>query len=120
MTFPHLFFDELKQLGYKLKGEQDIQYHLGGDFFKDPDGTLCWGAKTYIKRLLNNYQTMFGVLPTEANSPVVSGDHPELDESEEVNEEGIRQYQSLIGALQWSISLCRMDIFEAVMTLGRF
>jgi hypothetical protein len=32
----------------------------------------------------------------------------------------IKHYQSLIGALQWAISLCRFDIHCAVMTMSRF
>ena len=34
--------------------------------------------------------------------------------------QGIAQYQSLIGALQWLVSLGRFDIAQAVMTMGRF
>jgi hypothetical protein len=47
-------------------------------------------------------------------------DHPELDESDFLDNDGIAKYQSLIGALQWAISICRFDIAAAVMTLGRF
>ena len=45
MLHPNLFFQELRLRGYKLKGVGEITYHLGGDFFRDPDGTLAWGAK---------------------------------------------------------------------------
>ena len=38
------------------------------------------------------------------------GDHPELDDSELLDAEGIQQYQSLIGSLQWAISFTRFDI----------
>jgi hypothetical protein len=31
---------------YGLKGGEEPTYHLGGDFYRDNDGTLCWGAKT--------------------------------------------------------------------------
>jgi hypothetical protein len=47
-------------------------------------------------------------------------DHPELDMTSELPMEDIKKYQSLIGALQWVISLCRFDIHCAVMTMGRF
>jgi hypothetical protein len=39
MAYPHLFFQELRRQGYKLKGVGEISYHLGGDFFGDPDGS---------------------------------------------------------------------------------
>jgi hypothetical protein len=48
------------------------------------------------------------------------GDHPELDTTEELPADGIKQYQSLIGALQWAVSLCHFDIHCSVMTMGRF
>ena len=36
------FFDELiEKYGYKLKGVGPPSYHLEGDFFRDPDGTLA-------------------------------------------------------------------------------
>ena len=106
--------------GYKLRDQEGISYHIGGDFFRDPDGTLCYGAKTYIKRLLANFERMFGTMPRECNTPLESGDHPELDTSEFLDNDGIKKYQSIIGALQWAVSLCRYDINCAVMTMGRF
>jgi hypothetical protein len=35
--------------------------------------------------------------------PLVKGDHPELDDSAFLDEEGIQQYQWLIGQFQWTI-----------------
>lgn len=40
--------------------------------------------------------------------------------TEEIDEDGIKKYQSIIGALQWAVSLCRFDIHVSVMTMGRF
>jgi hypothetical protein len=118
---PSDIFQMLRDVGkYKLREEEGISYHIGGDFFRDPDGTLCYGAKTYIKRMLANYERMFGIMPKEYNAPLEAGDHPELDTSEFLDNDGIKKYQSLIGALQWAISLCRYDINCAVMTMGRF
>jgi hypothetical protein len=78
-------------------------------------------AKSYIKRMLSNYERMFdGETPKMYTSPIEKGDHPELDQSTELDIIGIIKYQSMIGALQWAVSLGRFDIFCAVMTLGRF
>ena len=118
---PSDVYQMLRDVGkYKLREEEGISYHIGGDFFRDPDGTLCYGAKTYIKRMLANYERMFGTMPKEYNSPLDAGDHPELDTSEFLDDDGIKKYQSIIGALQWAVSLCRYDINCAVMTMGRF
>ena len=120
MLHPDLFFQELERRGYKLKGVGEITYHLGGDFFRDPDGTLVWGSQTYVKRILEQSQAIFGCLPKEYTSPIEKGDHPELDLSEALPVEGIRQYQSLIGAFQWAISLGRYDIHCVTMTMEKF
>jgi hypothetical protein len=118
---PDKFFEDLKsKFGYKLKGVGDPKYHLGGDFFRDNDGTLAWGAESYIKKMLVNYEQMFGEKPKEYSSPMLKGDHPELDDSAELNAEGIKKYQSLIGALQWVITLGRFDILIGVSTMSRY
>jgi hypothetical protein len=38
-----------------------------------------------------------------------SNDHPEIDSSEFLSENDIQKYQSLIGAMQWAISIGRFD-----------
>ncbi len=53
-------------------------------------------------------------------SPLEKGDHPELDTSELLDEKGIEIYQSMIGALQWAVTIGRLDINTAVMTLSGF
>src|SRR5919202_4252209 len=106
--------------GYKLKGVGPIDYHLGGNFGRDSDGTLKYGPKKYIDMLIASYTKRHGSAPTERSSPLPSGDHPELDDTPELDEAGIKQYQSMIGALQWTVSLGRFDILSAVMTMSRF
>jgi hypothetical protein len=121
MMDPKAFTDLLKsKYNYKLKGVGEISYHLGADFYCDADGTLCMGAKTYVSHLLKNYEEMFGEKPLPRLSPIDSDDHPELDMTAKLDAKGIQQYQSLVGALQWAVSLCRYDIHCAVMTMGRY
>jgi hypothetical protein len=48
------------------------------------------------------------------------GDHLEMDTFELLDQEGIAQYQSLIGSLQWAVSLGCMHIATAVMTMSSF
>jgi hypothetical protein len=120
MKDPSAFFAELRDRKYKLKGVGEITYHLGGDFYRDPDGTLAWGAKTYCKRIVNQCESIFGALPKEYTSPIDKDDHPELDTTEEAGPEDIKSYQSLIGSFQWAISLGRYDIYCATMSMGRF
>ena len=119
---PKEFYEMLQgdPWNYKLKNVEEPKYHLGGDFFRDNDGTYCYGAQTYLKRLLLNYKLMFGEMPTEYHAPLEKNDQPELDDTPLCGPEGIKQFQSIIGAVQWTISLCRFDILHAVMSLGRF
>ena len=105
---------------YNFKGVGPIQYHLGGNFYRDPDGMLVYSAETYVKRMCDQYKHVFGEKPKETSCPLGPDDHPELDLSDECEVEGVAQYQSLIGQFQWAISLCRFDIHVSTMTLGRF
>ena len=81
---------------------------------------MCYGAKTYCKRLVESYKQLFGELPQERHAPQEKGDQPELDETPEMGPSGIAQYQSLIGAMQWLVTLNRFDIAQAIMSLSRF
>jgi hypothetical protein len=46
--------------------------------------------------------------------------HPELDTSELCTTDQIAQYQPMIGALQWIVTIGRFDIHTAVMTMSGF
>lgn len=106
---------------FKLKGTGPISYHLGMDFFRDGEGHLCYAPRKYIERMMKAYESLFGEKPKRTyHSPLVPGDHPETDMSELLDADGIKKYQSLIGALQWVITIGRFDIMTAVMTLSSF
>ena len=105
----------------KLKGSGPIKYHLGCDFQRDKSGVLCMTPRTYVQKIIGNYFRLFGEQPkNNVWSPLTKGDHPELDTTEELDMDGIKVYQSLLGALQWAISIGRLDIATAVMTLSKF
>ena len=59
------FFNDLQgpNVGFTMKGLGKPTYHLGADFFHDDDGTLCFGAQTYSKRLCANYGSLYGEQP---------------------------------------------------------
>jgi hypothetical protein len=104
----------------KLKGTGPIKFHLGCDFERDPDNTLSMGRKKYIDKLLSNYEHMFNEKPKDASSPLEKNDHPEMDTSELLDDSGIKMYQSMVGALQWAVSIGRFNIHAAIMTMSRF
>jgi hypothetical protein len=107
---------------FKLKGTGLMEFHLGCDFFLDKEGVSCFAPHKYIDKLIASYERMFGSKPktNKITSPLVKGGHPEIDDSAFLEEEGIQQYQSLIGQLQWAILLGRFDIAVAIMTMSAF
>jgi hypothetical protein len=76
--------------------------------------------KKYIDKMLNSYQLIFESKPRQYSTPLEHGDHPEIDNSEELGLDDIKKFQSMIGALQWVIQIGRFDINTAVMTLSSF
>ena len=122
MKNPKAFFDELQRSphNYTLKGLTEPRYHLGADYFRDKDGTLCFGAQTYVKHLLTNFESLYGELPRKEKSPLHKNDHPELDTTDFCTPDEIAKFYSIIGACQWMITLCPSDIAQAIMSLNRF
>jgi hypothetical protein len=117
---PQAIIDRLTDVHkFKLKGTGPITFHLGCDYQGDKHGTLCISPLKYTDEVADSYKQMFGCSPMgNILSPLKKGDHPELDMSELLDNEGIERYQSLIGSLQWAVSLGRMDIQTAVMTMS--
>jgi hypothetical protein len=77
---------------FKLKGTGPITFHLGMDFTRDNDGTLCISPTKYIEKLVKNYEKSFGMKPSQnMTSPLEKGDHPELDSSVLCNNKQISQ-----------------------------
>ena len=71
--------------------------------------------------MVETYVRLFGEKPKELySSPLEKGDHPELNTSDLLDADGIQKYQSMIGAMQWAISIGRFDIATAVMSLSSF
>ena len=118
---PEVLLEVLEKVHkFKLKGSGPMTFHLGCDYWRDKHGVLCCAPLKYIDRMIANYERMYGCKPKHYASPLDKGDHPELDTSDECEMDEIKQYQSLIGSLQWAISLGRFDIAAAVMTLSSF
>ena len=106
--------------GYKLKGDGPLTFHLGCDYFRDKDGRLVYQPKKYIEKMKNYYERTFGENPRKKGSPMKDGDHPEIDDSPECDEEERKIYLSMIGQLQWLITLGRFDIMTAVNSMSSF
>ena len=58
--------------------------------------------------------------PKKMRTPLEKNDHPELDDTELLNEESIQHYLTMIGQLQWLMTMGRFDIHAQVTTMSRF
>ena len=106
---------------FKLKGTWAISYHLGCDFYRDKEGVLCFAPKKYIKKMISSFETIFGRKSSnKIHSPLEKEDCPELDTSEFLNQDRIQKYQSLLSVLEQAVSLGRLDINTAVITMASF
>ena len=118
---PASIIKELEErFGFTLKGTGPTKFHLGIDYFRDENNMLCMAPKKFIDKLIDGYVRMFGSKPRQYTSPLENGDHPEIDDSIELELEDIKKYQSLIGNLQWVVQIGRFDITTAVMTMASF
>ena len=67
----------------KVKGDGKLNYHLGADYFEDPDGTFVSQPKKYIDKLAETYKRLFNEdAPKSSKTPLDKNYHPELDTSE--------------------------------------
>ena len=105
----------------KVKGDGPLFYHLGADYFQDPDGTMVSQPKKYIEKLKETYVRLFNTEPSKGlRTPLEKNDHPELDTSEILLGQEVNQYLTMVGQLQWLITLGRFDIQAQVITMSRF
>ena len=105
----------------KVKGDGPLTYHLGADYFQDPDGTMVSQPKKYIEKLKETYVRLFNTEPSKGlKTPLEKNDHPELDTSEILEGQEVNHYLTMVGQLQWLITLGRFDIQAQVITMSRF
>eukprot|EP00957_Ditylum_brightwellii_P053169 4031585-Ditylum_brightwellii.AAC.1 len=74
------------------------EYYLGNDFQHKSKGRWCIGCKKYNAEVMTRVQQMFGNL-TKRDIPMVTGDHPEMDDSKVLNRADHQKYQRLQGIL---------------------
>jgi hypothetical protein len=108
------------KFGFKLKGDGPISYHLGMNYIRDKDGILRQQPIQYIDKMVVTFHQIFNVPPKKYKTPLEKGDHPEIDTSEFLDADGVKNYLTMIGQLQWCVSLGRIDIFSACVTMSTF
>ena len=84
--------------------------YLGGGLLivENAAGTKCWtmSSEKYIETAVTNVEERLAEsgerLPTKCNTPIAAGYHPSEDTTQELDSEGMRYYQELIGVLRGS------------------
>ena len=105
----------------KVKGDGKLTYHLGADYFDDPDGTFVSQPKKYNDKLADTYKRLFNEDPPKGyKTPLDKNDHPELDTFEILEGDMAAIYLTMVGKLQWLVTLQRFDIHAQVATMSRF
>jgi len=108
MRNPNEFLEIFKSNPYnfKLKGAGPLSFHLGCGFEQDADGILCMDPKKYISKMEDLFKQLFSCMPNKKyRLPLEDGNHPELDTSKFLAEDDIQKYQSLVGDMQWAVSI---------------
>ena len=102
----------------KVKGDGPLTYRLGADYFQDPDGTMVSQPKKYIEKLKETYVRLSHTEPSKGlTTHIEKKDHPELDTSEILEGQEVNHYLTMVGQLQWLITLGRFDIQAQVICL---
>ena len=126
---------ELLREKYVLKGVGTPEYYLGGDVIDLTQDVSSWAkegikfglsAETYIRRIadqiLTSYQKILGVSTgmRKASTPLPENFHPEQDTSELLDQEGASFYRSVTGAINWVVTLGRVDVAFANQACARY
>ena len=123
---PMKWIDILQQ-DYKLKGIGRPEYYLGGNFIElnehwsSENVRLALSAETYINNIIPKFEILFGqTLSTSYKTPMLEDYHPEVDDSAFCSDDDSSKYKSIIGSLNWLITLGRFDVHFATSSLSCF
>jgi hypothetical protein len=97
-----------------------IDFHLGQSFSRNDVGEMEISAKCYVDKMIDTYVQLYGEKPRKALSPLEQNDHPKMVDSPFLGQDETQQFQSIIGAMQWAVSIGRLDIATTVMSLSSF
>jgi hypothetical protein len=113
---------------FKLKGDKaeapDMYLGVGLEKKENSNGTKCWtmSPQKYVDASVKNVEDKLAKdglrLPSKCITPLQSSYHPSEDVSPELNSDGLKIYQELIGVLRWAIEIGRLDILLEVALLS--
>ena len=122
---PMKIIEKLKET-YPLKGVGTPEYYLGGDinYVKNKStmtgSIIVTSAKTYIKKVCEKIELLMDWQLRTYGSPMDPVYHPELDETQFLNDDLHARYRMMVGCLNWLVTLGRWDIHYATQTMARY
>jgi hypothetical protein len=108
-------FDIVEQTyQFKANGTVPIAFHLGMGFFRDKDNTqVHWDSNYEL------WATVSLTAKEECVITIVKGRSPwDQNSSDLFDAKSIQMYQSMIGSLQWMVTIGQLDITTFVMTMS--
>ena len=103
----------------KTHGPRD--YYLGNNYTYHPSHSIwTYNCSIYEKEALRKAEEILGCLPTKKTPLPVTECHPEMDQSPLLGLKQHRDYQVLLGMLQWNYSIGRPELGPALSSLNRF
>ena len=77
-------------------------------------------AKTYLKNICEKIERVFGTTLRNYSTPLEASYHPELDNSELLDDEETSKYRMLTGSLNWAVTIGRVDVMFTATTMARY
>ena len=114
---------------YRLKDVGPPSKYLGakvGTRILD-NGILAWymSAEEYLKKAIPEIERRFGNLTSlfgksQLDTPEPTDFHPEIDQTDFLDEDNLWLYQSYIGILRWATELGRVELTHTAATMAKF
>ena len=126
---------EILRSKYILKGVGTLEYYLGGDVVDLSQDISGWAGKnikfglsteTYIRRIATQIQQTYNQMfhsntgIRKAATPLPERFHPEQDTSDLLDQDGAAFYRSITGAINWIVTLGRIDVSFANQACARY
>ena len=116
---PEIYIKKLQEAFPIRNIERNPTSYLGNDLTLNKNKTMKVSMTKYINETIRRFEQKHGTLRKE-NVPHSPNDHPEEDDSPNLNDEKRTLYQSIIGVCQWISIAGKMDISFTVSSLSRF
>ena len=89
-----------------IKEHGPRKYYLGNDYkYHEDQHMLTYGISTYAKDTVARVERIYGYL-SKVSTPLPTTDcHPETDKPPMLKLDDHRKYQTLLGMLQWIVTI---------------